>query len=115
MLPGFVDGYGRIAADEQRHIAYGTHFLRSAVQADPAMAEVVRGACIDLLPAVAESVSPPSEGAWDVLGVEDGALGAVRAQRAHPPAEDHRASIVSGRLMAHESCSSACTTRAARR
>jgi hypothetical protein len=23
---------------------------------------------------VAESVSPPSEGAWDVLGVEDGAL-----------------------------------------
>ena len=31
---------------------------------------------IDLLPAVAESVSPPSEGAWDVLGVEDGALGA---------------------------------------
>ena len=30
---------------------------------------------LDLLPAVAESVSPPSEGAWDVLGVEDGALG----------------------------------------
>ena len=24
LLPGFVDGYGRIAADEQRHIAYGT-------------------------------------------------------------------------------------------
>jgi hypothetical protein len=23
---------------------------------------------------MAESVSPPSEGAWDVLGVEDGAL-----------------------------------------
>jgi len=39
------------------------------------MAEVVRRRLIDLLPAVAESVSPPSEGAWDVLGVEDGALG----------------------------------------
>jgi hypothetical protein len=25
---------------------------------------------------VAESVSPPSEGAWDGLGVEDGELGA---------------------------------------
>ena len=24
LLPGFADGYGRIAADEQRHIAYGT-------------------------------------------------------------------------------------------
>ncbi len=76
VLPGFVDGYGKIAADEQRHIAWGTYFLRNAVQADPAMAEVVRRRLIDLLPAVAESVSPPSEGAWDVLGVADGALGA---------------------------------------
>jgi ribonucleoside-diphosphate reductase beta chain len=73
-LPGFVDGYSRIASDEQRHIAYGTWFLREAVAADPAMAEVVRRRIVDLLPAVAESVSPPSEGAWDVLGVEDGAL-----------------------------------------
>ena len=73
-LPGFVDGYGRIAADEQRHIAWGTQFLQSAVRDDPAMAGVVRRRLIDLLPAVAESVSPPSEGAWDVLGVEDGAL-----------------------------------------
>jgi ribonucleoside-diphosphate reductase beta chain len=76
LLPGFVDGYGRIAADEQRHIAYGTWFLREAVAEDPAMAERVRARLVDLLPAVAESVSPPSEGAWDVLGVEDGELGA---------------------------------------
>ena len=74
-LPGFADGYGRIAADEQRHIAYGTWFLREAVRQDPAMAEVVRGRLLDLLPTVAESISPPSDGAWDVLGVEDGALG----------------------------------------
>ena len=73
-LPGFADGYGRIAADEQRHIAYGTWFLREAVAADPAMAEVITARISDLLPAVAESVSPPSEGAWDVLGVEPGAL-----------------------------------------
>jgi ribonucleoside-diphosphate reductase beta chain len=75
VLPGFVEGYGAIAADEQRHIAYGTWFLREAVASDPQMAEVVRRRLHDLLPAVAESVSPPSEGAWDVLGVEDGALG----------------------------------------
>lgn len=61
LLPGFSDGYGRIAADEQRHIAYGTWFLREAVAEDPAMAELVRARLIDLLPAVAESVSPPSE------------------------------------------------------
>jgi ribonucleoside-diphosphate reductase beta chain len=75
LLPGFADGYSRIAADERRHIAYGTEFLRRAVAGEPAMAEVVRRRLHQLLPAVAESVAPPSEGAWDVLGVEDGALG----------------------------------------
>jgi ribonucleoside-diphosphate reductase beta chain len=74
LLPGFADGYGRIAADEQRHIAYGTQFLQRAVAEDAEMADVIRARLVDLLPAVAESVSPPSEGAWDVLGVEDGAL-----------------------------------------
>jgi ribonucleoside-diphosphate reductase beta chain len=76
LLPGFTEGYGLIASDEQRHIAYGTWFLREAVAADPAMAEVIRDQIKELLPAVAESISPPSEGAWDVLGVEEGALGA---------------------------------------
>jgi ribonucleoside-diphosphate reductase beta chain len=75
LLPGFVDGYSRIAADEQRHIAYGTEFLQRAVREQPEMADVVRRRLRDLLPAVAESVAPPSEGAWDVLGVEDGELG----------------------------------------
>jgi ribonucleoside-diphosphate reductase beta chain len=75
MLPGFVEGYGLIASDEQRHIAYGTWFLREAVAADPAVADVIRDQIKELLPAVAESIAPPSEGAWDVLGVEEGALG----------------------------------------
>jgi len=74
LLPGFAEGYGRIASDEQRHIAYGTWFLREAVAADPAMADVIRDQIRELLPAVAKSISPPSEGAWDVLGVEEGAL-----------------------------------------
>jgi ribonucleoside-diphosphate reductase beta chain len=74
LLPGFVDGYGRIAADEQRHIAYGTWFLREAVDQDPGMAEVIRARLRELLSAVAEAVAPPSEGAFDALGVDDGAL-----------------------------------------
>jgi ribonucleoside-diphosphate reductase beta chain len=74
LLPGFAEGYGLIAADEHRHIAYGTWFLREAVAADPAMAEVIRDQIRELLPAVAESIAPPSEDAWDVLGVEEGAL-----------------------------------------
>ncbi len=74
LLPGFVDGYSRIAADEQRHIAYGTWFLREAVSADPATADAIREQIKRLLPAVAETVSPPSDGAFDALGVDDGAL-----------------------------------------
>jgi ribonucleoside-diphosphate reductase beta chain len=74
LLPGFTEGYGLIASDEQRHIAYGTWFLREAVAADPGMADLIRDQIRELLPAVADSISPPSEGAWDVLGVEDGAL-----------------------------------------
>jgi ribonucleoside-diphosphate reductase beta chain len=74
LMPGFAEGYGLIAADEQRHLAYGTWFLREAVAGDPAMADAIREQIQELLPAVAESISPPSEGAWDVLGVEEGAL-----------------------------------------
>jgi ribonucleoside-diphosphate reductase beta chain len=74
LLPGFAEGYGRIASDEQRHIAYGSWFLREAVATDPGMADVIRDQIKELLPAVAESISPPSEGAWDVLGLEEGAF-----------------------------------------
>ncbi len=74
LLAGFADGYGRIARDEQRHIAYGTWFLREVVAADAGMADVIRDQIRELLPAVAESISPPSEDAWEVLGVEEGAL-----------------------------------------
>ena len=42
--------------------------------ADAEMAEVIRDQIRELLPAVAESIAPPSDGAWDVLGVEPGAL-----------------------------------------
>jgi ribonucleoside-diphosphate reductase beta chain len=53
LLPGFAEGYGRIASDEQRHLAYGTWFLREAVAADPAMADLIRDQIKELLPAVA--------------------------------------------------------------
>jgi ribonucleoside-diphosphate reductase beta chain len=70
LLPGFVEGYSKIHHDEQRHIAYGTWYLRQAVAETPALAEVVRGKLRELLPAVAESLTPPDrEGAdWDALG-----------------------------------------------
>jgi ribonucleoside-diphosphate reductase beta chain len=70
LLPGFVDGYSKIHHDEQRHIGYGTWFLREAVGRHPEQADTVRQTLRDLLPAVAEALTPPDrEGAdWDALG-----------------------------------------------
>ncbi len=70
LLPGFVEGYSKIHHDEQRHIGYGTWFLREAVRASPELAENVRATLRSLLPAVAEALTPPNrEGTdWDALG-----------------------------------------------
>ena len=70
LLPGFVAGYSKIHHDEQRHIGYGTWYLREAVAGDPALADVVRATLRELLPAVADSLTPPDrEGTdWDALG-----------------------------------------------
>lgn len=84
LLSGFVEGYSKIHRDEQRHIAYGTWFLRQAVAATPALADAVRSTLRALLPAVAESLTPPDrEGTdWDALGasaeeIRDFAIGGL--------------------------------------
>jgi ribonucleoside-diphosphate reductase beta chain len=70
LLPGFVDGYSKIHHDEQRHIGYGTWFLRRAVKSDPGLGDTVRETLRDLLPAVAEALRPPERDGtdWDALG-----------------------------------------------
>src|SRR2546428_5948419 len=49
LLPGFVAGYSHIASDEQRHLAYGTWYLREAVEADGKLGERVRETLRNLL------------------------------------------------------------------
>jgi ribonucleoside-diphosphate reductase beta chain len=70
LLPGFVEGYSKIHHDEQRHIAYGTWYLREAVRHEPALSETVRATLRSLLPAVAQALTPPDrEGTdWEALG-----------------------------------------------
>jgi ribonucleoside-diphosphate reductase beta chain len=68
LLPGFVAGYTKIHHDEHRHIGYGVWFLREAVARDRAMGNVVRETLRDLLPAVAESLSPPAGADASTLG-----------------------------------------------
>jgi ribonucleoside-diphosphate reductase beta chain len=71
LLPGFVEGYSKIHHDETRHIGYGVWFLREAVRGDTEAADTIRAALGELLPAVAESLTPPdrdSDTDWDALG-----------------------------------------------
>ena len=70
LLPGFVDGYGNIHHDEQRHIGYGVWYLRGAAQRDPALAQQIRTKLLELLPAVASALAPPDTGDtdWEALG-----------------------------------------------
>jgi ribonucleoside-diphosphate reductase beta chain len=74
LLPGFVAGYSKIHHDETRHIGYGVWFLRETVTSNHQMGDVVRRALRDLLPAVAESLRPPGDGATGVLGVTEDVL-----------------------------------------
>lgn len=67
-LPGFVAGYSKIHHDEHRHIGYGTWFLREAIAKDAALGDVVRQTLRELLPAVAESLTPPAGANASVLG-----------------------------------------------
>lgn len=67
-LPGFVAGYSKIHHDEHRHIAWGTWFLREAVAQHAALGDVVRHTLRELLPAVAESLTPPAGADASVLG-----------------------------------------------
>ncbi len=68
LLPRFVAGYSKIHHDEHRHIGYGIWFLREAVTENKAMGEVIRTTLRDLLPAVAESLTPPAGADASVLG-----------------------------------------------
>ena len=68
LLPGFVAGYTEIHHDEHRHIGYGMWFLRKAVSDKAGMSDVVRGTLHELLPAVAESLTPPAGADASVLG-----------------------------------------------
>jgi len=71
LLPGFVEGYSKIHHDETRHIGYGVWFLREAVREDEDAADTIRATLGELMPVVAESLTPPDRETntdWDALG-----------------------------------------------
>jgi ribonucleoside-diphosphate reductase beta chain len=57
-LPGFVEGFGNVARDEHRHVAFGSRFLTEMAAADPRYRDAIQRTLVESLP-VAEGVLKP--------------------------------------------------------
>jgi ribonucleoside-diphosphate reductase beta chain len=58
LLPGFQEGFGNIARDEHRHVAYGTWFLQQKCAEDPRYIKRVQDTLTELLPLAAGVLVP---------------------------------------------------------
>jgi ribonucleoside-diphosphate reductase beta chain len=58
ILPGFAEGFGNVARDEHRHVAYGTWYLQQQSE-DPEIAKRIQDKLVELLPAAAGVLVPP--------------------------------------------------------
>jgi ribonucleoside-diphosphate reductase beta chain len=70
LLPGFAEGYRRVAADERRHLAYGAWYLDRAIGRDGAIEGRIDGLLRELLPAVGRALMPADRDGidWKALG-----------------------------------------------
>lgn len=69
ILPGFAEGFRRIAQDEHRHVAYGTWYLQQQAS-DPGLRRRMQDRLLELLPTTAGVLVPkgadPSH--YEILG-----------------------------------------------
>ncbi|MGH2963261.1 MAG: ribonucleotide-diphosphate reductase subunit beta [Solirubrobacterales bacterium] len=71
LMPGFVDGFKKVARDEHRHVAYGTWYLKQKCAGDERLADRMRATLAELLPIasrvlVPQGVDPNEE--WEMVG-----------------------------------------------
>jgi hypothetical protein len=81
LLPAFQEGMRNIAADEQRHIAFGVKLLADLVREDPRCRESIAVLLREVIPWTASVLQPPD---WDeryltVFGVSRDEIGAEGA------------------------------------
>jgi ribonucleoside-diphosphate reductase beta chain len=58
LLPGFTEGFKKIAQDEHRHVAYGTWYLQQAAR-DPKLRRRITDKLMELIPIAAGVLVPP--------------------------------------------------------
>ena len=71
-LPGFVEGFNKIARDEHRHVAFGARFLREMAQEDGRYAEAITRTLAEVAP-IADAVLRPKwyvEGETELFGAD---------------------------------------------
>ena len=49
-LPGFVEGFTKVARDEHRHVAFGARFLRDMAQRDPRYIDAIQRTLVEVGP-----------------------------------------------------------------
>jgi ribonucleoside-diphosphate reductase beta chain len=70
-LPAFVEGFGNVARDEHRHVAFGSVFLREKAREDERYKAAIQRALEETLPVADGVLSPPwaPEGDdWELFG-----------------------------------------------
>ena len=58
-LPGFVEGFTKVARDEHRHVAFGARFLRDMAQRDPRYIEAIQRTLVEVGPVADAVLKPP--------------------------------------------------------
>ena len=69
-LPGFVEGFQKVARDEHRHIAFGVRFLTDMAKADGRYREAIQRTMAEALPIADAVLDPPwaEEDDWELFG-----------------------------------------------
>jgi ribonucleoside-diphosphate reductase beta chain len=83
-LPGFVEGFGKVARDEHRHVAFGARFLAEMAAADEKHRDAIQRTLVESLP-VAEGVlrppfAPEDDDDFELFGVSMRETNAFAAQ-----------------------------------
>jgi ribonucleoside-diphosphate reductase beta chain len=81
-LPGFVDGFSKVARDEHRHIAFGVRFLMDKAQEDSRSRGVMQKMLEEAIPVADRVIDPPwaTEDDLELFGVSRDDVHAFAAQ-----------------------------------
>jgi ribonucleoside-diphosphate reductase beta chain len=82
-LPAFVEGFGKVARDEHRHIAFGVRFLSDMAGEDGRYREAIQRTLAEALPIADGVLEPPwaeSDEDWEIFGASREETHAFAAQ-----------------------------------